>query len=117
MRKVRTKHGTRVARAIVCSACGQRDIIHFAPRDNEKALCRRCASDLLGVEDPDTAVGSLHPFVCATCKRPGTTQRRVTPGFVCNDCLRGIESKQGERARRGTRTAKGVVRVPRRPAE
>ena len=48
IRKVRSEHGTRVARSIQCSACGERDTIHFAPKDPSRVLCRRCAADKLG---------------------------------------------------------------------
>jgi CxxC-x17-CxxC domain-containing protein len=115
VRKVRTEHGTRVARAVVCSACGKRDTIHFAPKDPAKVLCRRCAADLLGVGDPDTEVGSLHPFTCASCGRSGMTQKRipVAQEFLCKDCLLGIESKQGTRTREATRLSSRVLRVRR----
>jgi hypothetical protein len=118
VRKVRTEHGTRVARAIVCASCGARDTIHFAPKDPAKVLCRRCAADLLGVDDPDTEVGSLHPFTCASCGREGMTRVRMEAGgrdFLCKDCLLGIESKQKTRATRATRLSNRVLRVRKSP--
>lgn len=113
-RKVRSEHGTRVARSIVCSACKAKDTIHFAPKDPKRALCRKCAVDLLGVEDPDTRLGSNVPYVCAQCGRKGTTQdkRKVDSGeYVCNDCKRGIESLQENKTNAASRVSKKVVRV------
>ncbi|MCK6546123.1 hypothetical protein L6R52_09660, partial [Myxococcota bacterium] len=116
IRKVRSEHGTRVARSITCSSCGQRDTIHFAPKDPKRALCRRCAADQLGALDPDTNVLSERPFVCAECGRQGVTTKVLAPGadFVCNDCLRGIASKQEDKTKTATRLSKKVLRV-RRP--
>ena len=114
VRKVRSEHGTRVARSIVCSQCGAKDTIHFSPKDPKRALCRKCAADLLGVEDPDTRVGSQVTFVCAQCGRTGTTQdklRAKEPGYLCVDCLRGIESNQEHKTKRAARVSKKVVRV------
>ena len=115
VQKVRSEHGTRVARAITCSSCGERDTVHFAPRDPKRVLCRKCAADLLGVDDPDTEVGSLHPFVCAQCRRSGMTAHRLTgkKPFLCKDCLLGIETRQENKTKAATRLSKKVVRVRR----
>jgi hypothetical protein len=43
IQKVRTPHGTRVARRITCTVCGAGDTIDFAPRDPSEVLCRKCA--------------------------------------------------------------------------
>jgi CxxC-x17-CxxC domain-containing protein len=113
-RKVRSEHGTRVARQIVCSSCGAKDTIHFAPKDPKRVLCRKCAADLLGIEDPDTRVGSNVSFKCAQCGRAGTTQdkRKAESGdYVCNDCMRGIESRQENKTKTAVRLSKKVVRV------
>jgi hypothetical protein len=107
-----------VARTIICSSCGARDTIHFAPR-HKKVLCRRCAADLLGVDDPDTDVRSPKPFVCAACGRAGMTQARIRPGkeFVCSDCLHGIESQQDRKTKAATRLSSRVLRVRKRSKE
>lgn len=113
-RKVRSEHGTRVARSIVCSRCQAKDTIHFAPKDSKRALCRKCAADLLGVEDPDTHVGTAVAFTCAQCGRKGTTQNKAraeSGDYVCNDCLRGIESQQENKTKSAVRLSKKVVRV------
>jgi hypothetical protein len=119
VRKVRSEHGTRVARSIKCSACGAKDTIHFAPRNPAHVLCRKCAADLLGVEDPDTNVHALHPFVCASCGRSGMTQARIDPDrdFICKDCLAGIESRQEHKTKSATRVSNKLLRVRRRRRE
>lgn len=115
VRSVRTVHGTRVARSIVCSSCGTRDTIHFAPKDPAKVLCRRCAADLLGVQDPYRSVGSSLAFVCPACGRPASTSARPKEGEVllCKDCSSGIESKQENKAKQATRLSGRVLRVRR----
>jgi hypothetical protein len=55
IQKVRTPHGTRVARRITCTVCGAGDTIDFAPRDPSEVLCRKCAFAKRGVIDPDDA--------------------------------------------------------------
>lgn len=119
IRKVRSEHGTRVARSITCSACGAKDTIHFAPKDPKRALCRRCAADLLGAVDPDTNVSTPKPYTCAQCGRTGTTDRPIADPreFLCPDCFRGIETKQGNKAKTGTAVSKGVLRVRRTKPE
>jgi ribosomal protein L34E len=113
-RKVRNDHGTRVLRSIICAACNAKDTIHFAPKDPKRALCRKCAADLLGVEDPDTKVGSDFPFKCAQCGRKGITKDRAkaeSGDYLCADCIRGIESNQENKTKSAVRLSKKVVRV------
>jgi hypothetical protein len=45
----RNEHGTRVATAINCTACGKRDRIPWAPRSTDRILCRACAGEILNV--------------------------------------------------------------------
>lgn len=78
-------------------------------------MCRRCAADLLGVEDPDTRVASEKPLECSACHRIEMTRFRPEnlAEFLCRDCARGIESKQEDKVKGATRVSKKVVRVRR----
>lgn len=113
-KKARNEHGTQVARAITCASCGAKDTIRFAPKDPKRALCRKCAANQLGVQDPDTKVGNEISFTCPQCKRTLLTHDSGAAkysDYVCNDCMRGIESKQGNKTKEAARVSKKVVRV------
>jgi CxxC-x17-CxxC domain-containing protein len=117
VRKVRSAHGTRVARRVVCASCGKTDIIDFAPRDVSTALCRDCAFQQLRFRDPDNPAHFAHTITCATCGRIAKVpfEPKDPSAVECPDCYRGIESKQENRSRRAQRLSKKVVRV--RPSE
>ncbi len=91
--KVRTEHGTRVARSITCVRCGADDTLHFIPRHEARALCRKCAAATLDVADTDA--GILPPN---SEERPG------------NDEPHGPPPPSQRRA-----TTQGVIRVRKRP--
>ena len=111
MRKVRTDHGTRVARSIACVACGEKDTISFAPRDASRALCRRCAAEHLGVTDPEAGIRGDRPLTCTSCGREQETAWREPETFQCRDCVMGIETQQQDRSKRAHRTSQGVLRI------
>lgn len=117
VRRVRTEHGTRVARAIVCSACGAEDRVHFAPRDAAQALCRKCAAQLLGVVDEASNTRPERTLTCSECgKEELTTWNRDDAPFQCKDCVQGIWTKQQDRSKGAERLGEGgrVLRVRRR---
>ncbi|MEQ9499095.1 MAG: hypothetical protein RIT81_19595 [Deltaproteobacteria bacterium] len=118
VKKVRTPHGTRVARAIVCSACGAKDTVHFTPREVERALCRRCAAELLGVVDRDANIRPEKAMTCTDCGRVEMAFWRGDDPFLCRDCRQGIYSNQQTRTKKADRVAGGkVLRVRRRAPE
>jgi hypothetical protein len=106
--KVRNAHGTRVARRIVCTACGEEDTLHFVPRTAD-VLCRRCAAQQLGVADPDAGIFPERERRCVGC---GTVERtRFTGGeeYRCRDCEAGIVRPTTDRARTAERVGDGKV--------
>lgn len=119
IRKVRNDHGTRVARRIVCTNCGQSDTIDFAPKDPANVLCRKCAFDRFGAIDPDDRSVRTRSVTCAQCSRSfeAVIDPRNIDAPVCPDCLAGIETKQQDRARSATRLSARVVRSRRAPAK
>ena len=116
-RKVRSEFGTRVARKVTCSACGAEDTIHFAPKDDERALCRRCAADRLGVIDVEANIG---PERRERCDRCGLFVVRVCTfedPLDCKEHARALSLRQKDRARSAERSANGVLRVRRAKPE
>jgi hypothetical protein len=119
VRKVRTAHGTRVARRIVCSKCGASDTLDFAPKDPSAVLCRKCAFDQHGVVDPDDPSVRMRRVTCTECKKSfeaAIDPERSDP-IVCSDCRAGIVSQQRDRARGAQRLSARVVRARRPPEE
>lgn len=115
-KKIRNEHGTRVAVRVQCSVCGQTDTIPFAPKDASRAMCRKCAFELLDVSDPDVRELSIHRFSCEDCGRDVEIKvgHDVPEEILCRDCASGIESKQEDRVLRGQKSPDGrVVRVRR----
>lgn len=110
MRKIRTEHGTRVARSIVCRNCGAKDTIHFAPKDPAGALCRKCAAELLGLSDQDASIYPERNLTCITCGAVEKTQRSDPTTFECRDCRAGIFTKQGDKTKGAERVSKKVIR-------
>ncbi len=115
VRKVRSKHGTRVARAITCARCGERDTVAFAPRDPDRALCRRCAADQLGIEDVEAGIVVERDLTCTECGKEERTSYAKEEPFLCKDCARGIWTKQQDRSKSAERLGKRgrVLRVRR----
>ena len=111
-RKIRSEHGTRVARSIVCRSCGATDTIHFAPKDPERALCRKCAAQLLGIADADASIYPKRKLTCAECgKHEETRWGEDDPAdFRCKDCLAGIFTKHGDKTKGAAKVKKGVLR-------
>ena len=115
VRKVRNEHGTRVARAIVCTKCGAEDTVHFAPRNANRAYCRRCAADILGVSDEDAGIRPEAVLVCSECGRREQTSYDGDDPFKCRDCSQGIWSMQKDRGKTAERLGKKgrVLRIRR----
>lgn len=115
MRKVRTAHGTRVARAIVCSACGKDDTVPFSPRKSTQVLCRRCAAEYLGVPDEESGIRIERVLTCTECGKEERTSYVGDDPFQCKDCLLGIWTKQQDRTKSAERlgTKGRVLRVRR----
>ncbi|MFO0723633.1 MAG: hypothetical protein U1E65_07635 [Myxococcota bacterium] len=118
LRKVRTEHGTRVARRIKCTSCGSEDTVDFAPRDPSAILCRKCAYEQRGIVDPDDKAVQEKRQACRVCGRwfvlPFDPTGADRP--ICTDCKAGIETKQGDRTKDATRLKSGVIRT-KRPAK
>ena len=76
--KVRTTHGTRVARAITCVRCGEKDTLHFIPRHDTTALCRKCAAETLEVADRDASIFPPEADESPQDGPPPPSQRRST---------------------------------------
>ncbi len=118
MNKVRTAHGTRVARRITCASCGKADTIDFAPKDPSRVLCRKCAFEAYGVLDPDDVSLRTHRVRCGVCRK--MFDRVVDPKHTesglatCSDCRAGIETAQGDKSKTATRVSPKVVRVKRK---
>lgn len=115
VRKVRTDFGTRVARAILCSACGKDDTVHFAPRTPAAALCRRCAADILGIPDEDAGIRIERELTCVDCGKQEKTSFDKEGPYQCKDCFMGIWTKQKDRTKSAERLGKKgrVLRVRR----
>jgi hypothetical protein len=68
VREVRSPHGTRVMKSIVCTKCKKTDYISFVPKDGAPLLCTSCAEKELNV------VGEVKHFSqdkYARCERCG----------------------------------------------
>src|SRR5262245_17817481 len=105
-RKIRSEHGTRVARSIVCRNCGAKDRIDFAPREPDRALCRQCAAELLGVEDKEASIVAKRKLTCTECGKVEESSWEENETFKCKDCLAGIHTQQGDKGKRADRVKK-----------
>src|SRR5688572_3549579 len=112
-RKIRSEHGTRVARSIVCRSCGAKDTIHFAPKEPARALCRKCAAEFLGIEDEEASIVADRKLTCVECGKSEQTKWESPDTFKCQDCLIGIHTKQGSKSKSADRVKKGVLRKKR----
>lgn len=115
VRKVRSPHGTRVARSITCNRCGKSDTVAFAPRDASRALCRKCAAETLGIEDREAGIRVERTLTCTDCGKEELTTFTGEDPFLCRDCAQGIWTKQGDRSKSAERLGKKgrVLRVRR----
>lgn len=112
-RKVRSPHGTQVARQITCSSCGVTDTIHFSPRPNQQVLCRKCAAEQLGVVDQEANITGKKQEKCGRC---GLFLNRICKHddpLDCTEYSRALAMRQGNRAKTAIRASDGVVRVRR----
>jgi CxxC-x17-CxxC domain-containing protein len=110
VKKVRSKHGTRVARSITCRSCGAKDTIHFAPKDPKDVLCRKCAAEKIGVADADANIYPEARLACIECGEIESTRWDEPETFVCEDCRAGIFTKQGDKSKQAERVSKKVLR-------
>jgi hypothetical protein len=112
-RKIRSEHGTRVARSIVCRSCGAKDTLHFSPKDPARALCRKCAAEFLGIEDEEAGIVAARKLACSLCGKLEQTNWEEEASFQCKDCLAGIHTQQGDKGKKADRVKKGVLRKKR----
>lgn len=94
----RNEHGTRVARRITCTRCGLVDHVAYSPRDATKALCRKCAKEVLEIYEAGVRVRvATRSTVCNLCGTPFdlpvTAEDDGDP--LCKSCLLGFTSWQG----------------------
>lgn len=66
---VRSPHGTRVMKRIVCSRCGKSDMLPFVPKAGESPLCQSCAQESFNVIS-ENEQGSADKYIA--CRRCGT---------------------------------------------
>ncbi|MCC6810126.1 MAG: hypothetical protein IT381_22035 [Deltaproteobacteria bacterium] len=82
VRAVRSPHGTRVMKSIVCSSCKKTDYISFVPKDGAPLLCQSCAEKSLNIvsEDRDLSADKYEP--CERCGKPypAGPKRKPKPG-------------------------------------
>lgn len=113
-RKIRSEHGTRVARSIVCRSCGAKDTIHFAPKEPARALCRKCAAQILGIADEEAGIVRKRKLTCIECgKIEETTLEGAHGEYRCKDCFAGIHTKQGDKTKKAAKVKKGVLKKKR----
>jgi CxxC-x17-CxxC domain-containing protein len=96
VRAVRTPHGTRVMKRIVCSHCGKSDTLAFVPRDNHPMLCRECAELDLSVRDESPMKKHERTVKCRVCGKATVTATSAPPADaigaadrtdpICHDC-------------------------------
>ncbi|MBX2812988.1 MAG: hypothetical protein KTR25_14325 [Myxococcales bacterium] len=112
-RKIRSDHGTRVARKITCTSCGSLDTIHFSPRPNQPALCRNCAAKQLGVVDREANIGTEQRQKCTRCELFLTKICHYDDPLDCVEYARALAMRQGNRLKSASRSKNGVVLVRR----
>ncbi len=85
IRAVRTPHGTRVMKTIVCSRCGKNDTISFVPKNaNELLLCRDCAEIDMGVTEESAVPRHERRVKCKVCGDPMLQADGAEP--ICQKC-------------------------------
>lgn len=94
----RNEFGTRIAKRITCSRCGNDDHVPHAPRDASKAMCRACAALVLRAYEMGTqAPVATRPETCNLCGTPFRIPLTVKDDGdpLCPNCLRGFTTWQG----------------------
>ena len=94
----RNEHGTRVARRVTCTRCGNVDHVAYAPKDSTKALCRTCAMQVL--ETYESGVKVRMPTRRTTCNLCGVpfdlpVAAEDDGDPLCKNCLLGFTTWQG----------------------
>ncbi len=114
---MRSPFGTRVARPIVCDACGAEDTLHFVPRPGQRVLCRRCAADQLGVIHPDSGIRAESRVRCERCELYVERPCQHEDPLDCPEHARALVLRQKGRVKAADRGPKGAVLRVRRPQE
>jgi hypothetical protein len=94
----RNEFGTRIAKRITCSRCGNDDHVPHAPKDASKAMCRACAALVLRAYEIGTrAPVDTRPETCNLCGAPFRIPLSVKDDGdpLCPSCLRGFTTWQG----------------------
>lgn len=94
----RNEFGTRIAKRITCSRCGNDDHVPHAPKDLSKAMCRACAALVLRAYEMGTrAPIDTRPETCNLCGSPFRIPIAVKDDGdpLCPSCLRGFTTWQG----------------------
>lgn len=84
IRAVRTPHGTRVMKRIVCTQCGKSDTLAFVPRDNHPMLCKECAELDLAVRDESPTKKSERTVKCRVCAK--AVVAGPDDDKICHEC-------------------------------
>jgi len=94
----RNEFGTRIAKRITCSRCGNDDHVPHAPRDASKAMCRACAALVLRAYEVGTrAPVETRAETCNLCGTPFRIPLSVKDDGdpLCPSSLRGFTTWQG----------------------
>ena len=87
---VRSPHGTRVLKRIVCSRCGKSDTLQFVPRADEAPLCQACASEQHNVISENDSQSGDKYVACKSCGTKFAVAKRPREVFVPKG-LEGME--------------------------
>jgi CxxC-x17-CxxC domain-containing protein len=117
----RLTHGTRVAFQVTCARCGTEDTLPFVPKNAEELLCSGCAETEYG-EDWDkgrTERSTEYEFQCAACTKTAFVQfmPEEPDGFLCLDCVKGIETSDPTRLTGATKVGKKRGVMKRKPSD
>lgn len=91
VREVRSPHGTRVMKSIVCSSCGKTDYINFVPKDGAPLLCGDCAERDLNVVDEVRANSTDKYSQCERCGKRYPAAPKRPPRPSPRDSLKDAE--------------------------
>ncbi len=73
---VRSPHGTRVMKRIVCSRCGKSDTLPFVPKAGEAPLCSACAELAFNVTTETAQASADRMVACKSCGNLFPTPKR-----------------------------------------
>ncbi len=93
----RNKHGTRICRQIVCSACKKPDYVSVHVY-RETTLCRQCAKQKLNLFEQSVQIPKKQNTTnCTRCGVSCDLPKSVKDAseWLCLDCLRGFDVWSG----------------------